>query len=193
MGFLSGLSRLQSWIGLGMAAVIAVLAIWLTIERANHATTRAGLTAERLAHEATVAGYRAAAELAAARDRANALRVQAEQRAANERIENDYQDRIDALRRDYDRRLRDARARADTGGAGGTHLPDIPGAPGGADGAAADHGFPEPGATAAEFDLFWRRIASEQAIQLDALIDWVDAQRAVDFGNGQEPGREPGP
>lgn len=187
---MNGLSRLQGLIGMGMVAIVAALCIWLTIERANHATTRAALSAEKSAHVGTVAGYRMARALAAAADLANAVRVADEQRELTERTEHDYQDRIAAVRSDYDRRLRALAARADSSRSGGTPVPDLPDTTQGPDGAAGDRRL--PGADPDELtSLEWRRIATEQAIQLDALIGWVAAQAAIDFGNPVEGEAQP--
>jgi hypothetical protein len=66
--------------------------------------------AERAAHSATVANYRAAAEQARRADAENAARVKAEQGAINERTANDFTSRIAAARARADELRRSARA-----------------------------------------------------------------------------------
>lgn len=128
---------------------------------------------EQAAHLQTVANYRAAADAARAADRAHIDQVAAGDRALNQRISDDFQARLAAARlaaaRVSAQRLRGAVATsaANPGARRTAVVPAPVAAPGGAAGAPAQDGF--PGAD--------RLIATEQAIQLDELIDWVEQQR----------------
>lgn len=124
---------------------------------------------ERAAHQQTKRTYvdaqRAAAELEAAR----LARVRSEQQEITDEVAADYRARLAAARTDYER-LRDALARAGAGSAPGDEpVPAASDAARRSVEAAGDRGF----------SLEQRLIATEQAIQLDALIDWVEAQAAV--------------
>lgn len=130
---------------------------------------------EQGARVATIANYRAAAETARQADLANANRVAAAQRGINERTNHDLETRL------ADARARALRlqlgARASAAVAGGGRAAPVP-APA-ATARAADR--------AAEKDrlsLPDRLLATEQAIQLDELIKWVNAQVRVDSGAG---------
>ncbi len=126
---------------------------------------------EQAAFAATVTSYRAAAEAAHAADRAAAERLAAKQRTISERTKDAFQ-----------RRLADARARAerlrrenpttpgDPSRRGGPAMPRLSAAADGADQAAGQDGLPPEE----------RLTATEQAIQLDELIKWVKAQASVD-------------
>jgi hypothetical protein len=115
-----------------------------------------------------VAGYRAAAERAAADDAANAERVRREQIHISQRIEEEYDARIADARARALRLRRDPQAASHPGGATVASLPGLSTAPG------------EPVAAARQDRLPDSLIATEQAIQLDALIKWVHAQGTVD-------------
>ena len=131
------------------------------------------LSAERSAHSATVANYRAAAERALRQDAANAARVRAEQAAINERTAHDYESRIAAARARAGSLQRQAGARANSGG---VRAAPVPGLSAAAQGAAQGAGQDRLSDAAA-------LIATEQAIQLDELIRWVRAQSKVDPNN----------
>ena len=132
---------------------------------------------EQQAHALTVANYRAAADIARRADAANRERVLAAQAGINERTINDYEARVGDARARADRLRRQAGAAATDRGAGRA-APVSPASPPAraADGPAAQGGFP----------LRDRLIATEQAIQLDALVKWVRAQAAVD-NQGRAP------
>jgi hypothetical protein len=130
----------------------------------------------------TVANYRAAAEAARQADLANIGRVAAAQRTISERTTNDLEARLaDARARAH--RLQFAQsATATAGGSGRTApVPAAGAAPGAAGGAAEEDGFP----------LADRLIATEQAIQLDELIKWVNAQAAVGVAAHRNSGPTP--
>jgi nitrogen fixation-related uncharacterized protein len=129
---------------------------------------------EQTAHAVTVVNYRAAADQARAADKANADRVIAEQRQINERTSDDYEARIaDARARAGRLSAELAKAAANPGGGGGTPVPGVPAAAGGADQAAGQDRLPPPDAL----------IATEQAIQLDELIKWVRRQSSVNVNH----------
>ena len=162
-------------------AIVCALALALLVSDRNRWKSTASLrqqqvVAEKAAHLATVANYRAAAEQARRDDAANAARVRLAQARINERTADDFETRIAAARAraaglDGDRlRGQAASAAADPGRGRAAPVPGLPAAAQGAAQAAGEDGLP-----AAD-----RMIATEQAIQLDELIKWVKAQAAVD-------------
>ena len=127
--------------------------------------------AEQGARAATIANYRSAAEAARLADLANAARVAAGQRIISERTTHDLEARLVVARARAHRLQLEARAPAAAGGGGREAPVPVTGAtPGAAGSAAEEDGFP----------LADRLIATEQAIQLDELIKWVNAQAAID-------------
>ncbi len=155
--------------------IICALALALLVNDHNRWKSTAVLrqqqaVAEKAAHLATVANYRAAAAQAPQADAANARRVEREQVRINERIEDDFESRIAAARLRSGELRRQAGSTAANPGAGrAAPLPGLPAATDAAPEAAGQNGLP-----AAE-----RLIATEQAIQLDELIKWVRAQTGV--------------
>jgi len=132
---------------------------------------------EQGARAGTIANYRAAAETARRDDLANAARVAASQRTISERTTHDLETRLADARARAHRLQLEARAPATAGRGRGAAPLSVPGpAPGEAGAAAAQNGFP---LAASDFSLDDRLIATEQAIQLDELIKWVNAQAAV--------------
>jgi hypothetical protein len=127
------------------------------------------LVAEQQAHAATVSSYRAAAERARREDAENLARVTARQSTINERTAHDFESRIAAARARADELRSKHSARADSGDRGDSPLPRVPAASGGAAQGAREDGL----------SLSDRQIATEQAIQLDELINWVKAQSVV--------------
>ena len=126
---------------------------------------------EQAALAGTIANYRAAAEQARASDQANAERVAAEQRSINERTSNDYEARLAAARTLAQRlRLQSEAAGANSGGGAAASVPGLPAPARGPAEAAHENGLPQRDALT----------ATEQAIQLDELIQWVRAQAKVD-------------
>ena len=161
----------------GLAAAVA-LAVMLLVQKGEtrHWRKQSGqfeqlYRAEQVAFARTVAGYRAAAEAARAADRAAADRVRAQQRAINERTIHDYEARL-AAARDRARRLQLAAAApaADPCRRGAAPVPALSAPACGADPAAGENRFPA-GDTL---------LATEQAIQLDELIRWVNRQARID-------------
>ncbi|MES2120327.1 MAG: hypothetical protein V4513_07090 [Pseudomonadota bacterium] len=131
--------------------------------------------AEQAAFAATVANVRAAAEAARAADAANASRVAAEQKAINERTADDYQARIAAARAAAanvisGRLRRDSQGAANSSSGAKSSVSGLSAAPGGLAQAAVEDRLPDADALT----------ATEQAIQLDELINWIRAQAKVD-------------
>ena len=163
--------------GIAGIAVAAVLAALLLIQKGNtrHWRKQSGqyeqlYRIEQTAFAGTLANYRAAAEAARAADRAAAERVEAEQRAINNRTSYAFETRLaDARARAQRLRLETEARRADRGGGRATPMPGLPAAPGRADQAAGEDRLPDSD----------RLTATEQAIQLDELIQWVKAQSKV--------------
>ena len=137
---------------------------------------RAERDAEISAHTLTKQTYRLAQQQAAALDAARVARVEAEQREITDEVTADYRARL-ADARAAAERLRQQLARArehPAGAAGGEQLP--------ATGDTAIRAAEAAGDRRLSLDaeeLDWRLTATEQAIQLDALIDWVEAQAGV--------------
>ena len=172
-----GFDRMTVKLILGMACALALA---LLINDRNRWKAKTAHYAEVLASErgataATIANVRAAAEQARAADKANAERVVARQGEINERSANDFETRL-AVARAAAQRLRGEGA---TGAAdpGAGRAAAVPGLSAAAQGAAQAAG--EDRLSAAE-----RLIATEQAIQLDELIKWVERQHLVDMGAG---------
>jgi hypothetical protein len=136
---------------------------------------------EQAAFAGTVANYRAAADAARASDKSNANRVAAEQRAINQRSTNDYQARLAAARaRAEQLRRQTAVAAADPRTRPSATMSRLPAAAQGTDRSAGEGRLsPEDALT-----------ATEQAIQLEELIKWVQEQAEVDT-NGRAPSTAP--
>jgi signal transduction histidine kinase len=126
---------------------------------------------ERAAHLQTELNHRRAADAALAEDRAAAARVRAEQAQINQRISDDLQTRLAAARAYAEQLRRQAAATpGDSGRGAAAPVPAIPAAPRRADQAAGQGRLPVADGL----------IATEQAIQLDALIKWIEQQGKVD-------------
>jgi hypothetical protein len=126
---------------------------------------------EQVADARTVANYRAATEAARAADRAANDRVRTEQLSINERTSNDLETRLAAARlRAQLLQPGDREAATDSSDCGTASVSDLPAAACGPPRAASQDRLP-PGDSL---------IATEQAIQLDELIRWVEWQHAVD-------------
>ncbi len=169
--------RFPSIQGIAGLAVSACLGILLFLQKGEtrHWRQESGRLeqlyhAEQTAFATTVANYRAAAEQARAADRATTQRVAAEQRAISERTNDDFKVRVATARAIAQRvRLQTAGAAADSGDRGAAPVPCLS--------VAASR----PRQTAHQDGLSSddRLTATEQAIQLDELIRWVEAQARV--------------
>ncbi len=172
------IARLFASTGMKLLAATQLVSIGLIalLMIAKGAETRRALkwemraSQEAAAHAATIARVRQASVEAKAADAANAIRVERSQSAISQETDRDYQAQLAAVRRRYDAlRLRTGTAEADPGGGGGAAMPGVPGPAGSLDAAAAQEGLPSEDAL----------IASEQALQLEALQNWVSGQAAI--------------
>ena len=168
---------------LGIAASLLLLGLFLTkAGEARHWHKQSGrfeqlYLGEQSARLATIANYRAAAETARLADLANAGRVAAEQRTISERTTHDLETRLADARAHAARlQLGNRTPAAAQRGARAAAVPPAGPASGPAGGAAQEDGF----------SVADRLTATEQAIQLDELIRWVNAQAAVDHSEGVE-------
>ena len=168
-------TALKLILGIACALALALLIHDRNRWKAKTAHHAELLAAERGAHAGTVANYRAAAEQARQADLANAARVEARQAAINERTEHDFEKRLADARAAAGRlRVGQSNAAADPGTGRTAALPGLSVAAESAAQAARQDRLPDADAL----------IATEQAIQLDELIRWVERQAAVD-ANGR--------
>lgn len=156
-------------------ALILSLAAALMVTRGTLADRTQQLQRTATAFQATVDAWRAGTELAKQMDALNAARVRSEQDAISKGIVDGYEARLADVRVRYDR-LRGQSAASGAGGGGNTAVPGSGDATGRTGEAPGENGFPLDDAL----------ICTMQAIQLDALIDWVEAQAAVDMSGAGE-------
>ena len=168
------LLNVQGIAGLVAATILALLLIGAKIDarhlRKQSARFEQLYRAEAKAHAETIANVRLATERARAADHANIRRVEAAQSSISERITNEFEARLADARTRADRLRRPAQAATDRGPRRSAPMPGLPAAAAGARDTAGQDRLPHPD----------RLIATEQAIQLDALIKWVRAQASVD-------------
>ena len=168
------LLNMQGIAGLAASAGLALLLILAKVDarhwRKQSAQFEQSYHGEQAAFARTVADYRAAADAARAADRAAAERVAAEQRQINERAIDDYQARLTAVRDRAQRLQQRLAATADSCTGRSASMSGVAPAPCGIVEAAGEDGLPAADAL----------VATEQAIQLDELINWVRAQGSVD-------------
>lgn len=143
--------------------------------QADLAEARALHEAEQLAHLGTIANFIDAGQQAQRDAEANAARVKVEQERITDATLATYRADLAALRARFDR-LRAGPAAADPRGAYPAGLPGAGNAAGRAAQAPGQDRLPAGHLTLAD-----ALIASEQALQLNALIDWIEAQSAVRF------------
>lgn len=147
--------------------------------------SEASRKADAEVHEQTVKNFQAAVTEARLQAELNMARVETEQAAITEEIVDGYEARLADARARAQRiyRTDGLRGRSPTGaagsGAGAAGVPGVPVAPGRAGEAAGEDRLPAPGAGTGELSLPDALIATEQALQLDALIEWVNRQAAV--------------
>ena len=158
-----------------VAAIACALLLALLIHDRNRWKSKTEhvselLSAERASHAATVANYRAAAERARQADAANAARVKSEQAAINERTADDFESRIAAARAAAGRLRQVSGTQTDPRRGGATPVSGLSAAAGDFAQSAGKDRLPDDDAL----------IATEQAIQLDELIQWVRAQARVE-------------
>lgn len=136
--------------------------------------------AEKASHQQTKADYRDAQILAAEIERKRLARVRTQQQEITDAIDADYTARLAGARARAERLQQELRARDAAGGASESIA--VPGLP------AADrrpsetpaHPRLPPAERTEAVQLDRDLIATEQALQLDALIDWILQQAAVD-------------
>ena len=172
------------WLGLKgsiLLAVVALLGGMLTLEKLSHADTRGNLAqmttryqAEAAAHRQTVLTYRAAAEKARREDAENKLRVERQRKLETERITRDYQARLADARARYERLRDQPKVGTNPRAPGAAPVPGVPGPASGADDPAAEDGF----------SLLDRLIATEQAIRLEGLQQWIRSMQRVPTSPG---------
>jgi hypothetical protein len=164
-------ASLKLILGIACALALALLIHDRNRWKAKTAHYAELLSAERGAHAATIANVRAATDQARRADLANAERVKARQSAINRRSDDDFEIRLADARAAADR-LRASRPAGptDPGGRRAAPVPGLPAAAAEPAQAAGQDRLPPADAL----------IATEQAIQLDELIKWIDRQAAVD-------------
>ena len=121
---------------------------------------------EHKAFGQTVLNYRAAAAKAKADDEAKNARTVAQQSAVNDERDQSYETRLAAAHAEYERL-----SHASAGTLGGGSVPPVSGLPSAVVGpseASGQDGLPD------------RLLCTNQSIQLDELIKWVNAQHAID-------------
>ena len=180
-------------IGIGCVLLLALLIHDRNRWKARTAHYAQLFAGEQAAHSATIANVRAATERARRQDAENADRVKAEQAAINERSTHEFESRIAAARAAAERLRRTAEtATADPSRRGAAPVPALSPSSGGSAQAASEDGFPDadkragfPGGQLGAGDAL---VATEQAIQLDELINWDERQHAIDpSGNSMLP------
>ena len=171
---MSIMAALRMWREGAIGALLIALAL-LWIGKGMTERQNARLKSELNRADALIEQERALARSrtaqAKAEDQAHAARVERDQDHVSKEVSNDYQIQLGDLRRRYDAlRLHAAAPAADPDGGGAKAMPQIPVAARGADDATGEDRL--PGADAL--------IASEQALRLQALQDWVRGQEAVE-------------
>ncbi len=190
---MSALASLWAWLLRHPTfGVLGIFFAWVLVHhfvvdaRLAHERDRAlaQLGAERSAHAATKANFARAAADARMRAMRNAEQVEARQRKITEEIVDDYQARLSAARHRAGE-LERVREQARTAASGGRRadMPPSRAAAGSSGEAARETGFSARGESQSGLSQSDALIATEQAIQLDALIDWVEAQAALDSGS----------
>jgi hypothetical protein len=163
----------------GMAGIVISLAlgVLLLVQKGEtrHGKEQSGrfeqlYDEEKAAFAATLASYRAAADAARAADQANIARVTAQQRAINEGTEHDYETRLAAARA-LARSVRGQTGSAAAGSGTGRAAP--------VRGLAAAAAEPDEASRQDRLSDADALVATEQAIQLDELIKWIERQHSI--------------
>lgn len=171
-------------------ALIAALVLVVIVQRFVIADARSDRDDERKARQAaeqTIANYKAAAIEAKRLEDLRNNRVAKEQAAISLERTNSYEARI-ADARARAERLRIQLAQATRGTAGAASLSATGEGPAGAPEAPREDGLPPASAIVPELSLTEREIATEQAIQLDELITWVEQQQLVQVNDAPPAG-----
>ncbi|WP_432769790.1 MAG: hypothetical protein HEQ22_03320 [Sphingopyxis sp.] len=163
---------------------LAGLIAWALILRGDLAEARADLSAEQAAHRQSRTNWALATATATAIDLQHRVAKERRQQEESRRIADDYEARIaDARARAAAVGVHRPPAAADQGGRRNAPVPGLSDPARVADAAPGENRLPAgPGGA---LNLTDALIATEQAIQLDALIDYVEAQARV-----ADPGKE---
>lgn len=149
--------------------LLVIVALWIgkgAVERQND-KLKTSLQEAMEMIETERATVRNETALARAKDAAHAATVERNQLLASQEVTDDYQKQLAALRARYDTlRLRQGAPATDPGRSGAEAVSWVSDATAGIDGTTSAAGLSDPD----------RLIASEQAIRLKALQDWVAAQ-----------------
>jgi hypothetical protein len=171
---------LRNWRAVAAFAAVALLTILIAVRTGERDQARGALAREQAAAALFAERVRTAAARIRAVMAARALDVERRQTQVTKEVSNDYQNRI----RDLDRRvaalrLRERTAAANPSGAGRpAGLPVLSDAAGGPDAAAGENGLPaEPFGALRTGDAI---LATEQAIRLEELQNWVRRQAEVE-------------
>lgn len=161
------------------------------------------LAAEKTARSAlqqTVNGYRVAERMARSQAEMNVARVETEQAQITQEIVDDYEARLADARARAGRiygpgsLYRAAPARPAGGGAGAAGVPGLRDAAASAGEAPGQDRLPAAGAgdgsAAGALSAPDALIATEQALQLAALIEWVNRQAAIDVSPPADTARD---
>lgn len=164
-------TALQHWklaLGLFMAAYIGFLHLQIAGEKIHSAKVETRLRESNAAYAKLEADTRAKTALAQAQDTADVANDKAKRTQISMEKVSDHRKELDDLRRRYDAllRLRTGAATAYPGGGDRAAMPSVPSAAPGADDPALQDGL----------------LASEIALRLKALQEWVNAQAAVKRG-----------
>ena len=145
---------------------------------------------ERAAHATTKNEYRLAQAQAARQEAARLKRVREQQEEITDAIKSDYRGQLADLGARAERLRAQLRARTDiVGPTASERGASVRDAAGGTGSASADRRLPAAGEEPAVVGTFGRTaeeqlerdiVATQQALQLDALIDWVEQQTAID-------------
>ena len=166
---LANAMKLLGGLSIVMLLYIGVLHFQKAGLKRHVASIEMQLKAEKLSHENRKLTYERAAEKARADDAANQVRVERQQSHISQETSREYQTKLADLRRRFER-LRSGEAPGDQGGSGSEAVPRFPDGTAGPSPASQEDRLPPEDAL----------IASEQALQLQALINWVLGQQGVD-------------
>ncbi len=185
------------WRAVALAALAALT--WQTVRiegflvvpglKADLSAARAATESEAAAHRRTKDTYRLAQQEAARLEGMRLMRVKAQQQEITDHVRQDLSERLSAARARYDALARAERLRGPSPRAGADGA-----APGIAvPGTAVATGRADEAACAAGLSLPERWHATEQAIQLDALIDWLSDQLRVPVNDAPAPSSSSNP
>lgn len=195
---ISAIGRGAAWliekpVRLLVAVLLLALAWQLLIVgpdlRGERDTARAAAASEAKAHRETKNSYRLAQIEARKLEAARIARVGAQQQEITDEVVETFESRLAAAHAragDLAQQLREAggTGKRVAGATGPVGVPGTGDSAGAAAQATGDRGLPSPVAAgwgrSPEEQLERDLVATEQALQLDALIDWVERQAAID-------------